>query len=542
MALGAWFVCLVIKLKFGKRFGLRKFVKVSVITAILLAVITCEVSAVGVEDLPDVYSSVEKGFVTVPKDQEQNGSCWAFATVSMAESSLISTGGTFGGGRVATADSLDLSEAQLLYFSSHEGFDPLRNLGKDRYYYDDASAWLTTGGSARRAALALAAWRGLTEEYCMPYINISSDVVYNPEFSIQSVAKLDRAYWFDMSDVYTVKKFVMEYGSVVSSYMYDDKYCVRDLGTYYCPFDADADHAITIVGWDDNYSKYNFEYFPDGDGAWLVKNSWGTEWGDGGYGWISYYDTTLNNSDATCMVFVDSTKYDNNYQCDGTVSMSGISVSPGTILANTFVAAANEYERLDAVSFGILSPNVSYSIDIYKGEVTNGHLSGPKLLSESIVGSFDLPGFYTVEFPEDVFLKRGETFTVAIKVSGSSEDDKIGFMVDEDEVCEGSGLKSDNDLSKDKSYYGTNIFYMYDLVEKNSATARIKALTCNVDATVIPEGYFDIEESTDALTDNEDSSPGDLNLRDIVTSPTTIGVLFVVLVIYTFVAFGKRKD
>ena len=63
-------------------------------------------------------------------------------------------------------------------------------------------------------------------------------------------------------------------------------------GQYVYDVGISADHAVCIVGWDDNYSKDNFMegHSPEKDGAWIVKNSWGTDWGDDGYFYLSYYD------------------------------------------------------------------------------------------------------------------------------------------------------------------------------------------------------------------------------------------------------------
>ncbi len=107
---------------------------------------------------------------------------------------------------------------------------------------------------------------------------------------------------------------------------------------HYANDNADMNHAVTIVGWDDTYSKKNFAagfadaaaHTPTGDGAWLVKNSWGSETGDSvdsqnfpsawgiedengnhtGYFWISYYDTSL------CMA--ESYDFDINSYSDNT--------------------------------------------------------------------------------------------------------------------------------------------------------------------------------------------------------------------------------
>ncbi len=66
-------------------------------------------------------------------------------------------------------------------------------------------------------------------------------------------------------------------------------------------------HAVTIVGWDDSFPKENFFEPPPENGAWIVKNSWGSDesdfpnkrdWGDHGYFYISYYDHTIENPEA----------------------------------------------------------------------------------------------------------------------------------------------------------------------------------------------------------------------------------------------------
>ena len=42
-------------------------------------------------------------------------------------------------------------------------------------------------------------------------------------------------------------------------------------------------HDVVIIGWDDNYPQENFTTHPEGDGAFICKNSWGEEFGEDGY-------------------------------------------------------------------------------------------------------------------------------------------------------------------------------------------------------------------------------------------------------------------
>lgn len=109
---------------------------------------------------------------------------------------------------------------------------------------------------------------------------------------------------------------------VTFAYLVDDGYLSDEYAEYAYEYGRSANHQVTLVGWDDDYSAENFSagfdeserelHTPEGNGAWLVKNSWGSETGDSvdsqmfmsdfgieengkhtGYFWISYYDKSL---------------------------------------------------------------------------------------------------------------------------------------------------------------------------------------------------------------------------------------------------------
>ena len=124
----------------------------------------------------------------------------------------------------------------------------------------------------------------------------------------QTAAYLENAVFTSYS-VSRIKNLIYEYGSVSLSFQMSDIYYNPDTCAYSYPLGTTGvNHAVTLIGWDDNYSRDNFaaESRVKNNGAWIAKNSWGTGWGDGGYFYISYENTSkqLQNRHTKTITFM----------------------------------------------------------------------------------------------------------------------------------------------------------------------------------------------------------------------------------------------
>ncbi|MBO4266196.1 MAG: InlB B-repeat-containing protein [Lachnospiraceae bacterium] len=386
-------------------------------------------------------SPIARQFPT--RSQNPYGTCWAFASVAAAEMSAAKNGVIMPGGSPADA-STDLSELHLVYFGGNglEVYDPLNGMSGDKNGVPAGKTFLDNGGSADNAAHLLSSWIGTADESKYAYTNASTAYSTDRTNSLDDVLHLKNYYAVEhRTNRDAVKKLITDYGMVTTSYYgmkrnstitvggvkvsFADVYS-SDYNCFYMPLKSGANHAVSIIGWDDDFSKEKFAYStkPEGDGAWLIRNSWtaGVKVDENGnpidttskyetYFWISYYDMSMRD---TCYAFEMEplNKYDNNYQYDG--AMTGKYCRKPTSYANIFTVNGNA-EILDAVYFSTHSANVDYTIDVYTG-VSSGKPTEGTHVVKGQTGTTTYAGGYTIELNTPVDLKKGDTFSVIISI------------------------------------------------------------------------------------------------------------------------------
>lgn len=340
------------------------------------------------KEYPASYDLRTLGRLTSVKNQGAYGTCWAFASLGSLESGLLASDPTV----------WDFSEDNLVWFS---GF----SLGGDVYQ---------SGGNSFMALAYLARWGGPVLESQDGYADGSHPAGLAAQRHLNKVVFVPpRAAATDNDQI---KAAVMNYGAVDVDIYWSDSYYKADTKAYRYTGSLSANHDVAIVGWDDGYAASNFVSAPPGPGAFIVRNSWGSGWGDGGYFYASYYDTKLGYGGYN-MAFAAAGPNDDYlraYQYDPLGYWPGDGPNTTTStgwFANVFTATATE--DLAAVGFYTPLPNCSYEVHT---SATSGLPSFAGLQLRG-AGTLTTAGYHVVTLPATVPLTSGQPFTVAVKLT-----------------------------------------------------------------------------------------------------------------------------
>ncbi len=408
------------------------------------------VNGVTVSYLPD-------GF----RNQNPYNTCWAFSALGACEASLVRKG--------LMAGDIDLSERHLAYYFYNKGVTgDLRGGTYGDYnlptpsYLSAGETYLDLGGNSALTMWHLVSWCGPVAESAAPYTGIlnnktdvsgllgqanSTQMAYgNDACHVQNVYKLPLGNVNESTAEQTeVKKMIMKYGALAMSYYSApndtdrNSYDSAVYDSYYNDSKTSTNHAVQVVGWDDDFDKNHFEKNgavnpAPGNGAWLMKNSWGDESdysAQPGYFWLSYYDASINSytyldeDNQTVLVmryaYVFDAEapdnYDNIYQYDGDSMSSTVNFLSSEPLAMRFTAGNGNgmCEQLKSVGVGIAQSGVTGQIDVYKNltNPTKDPVSGEKVLTQDF--SLSYAGYHTIPLDKWILLPDGCEYSVVFR-------------------------------------------------------------------------------------------------------------------------------
>lgn len=388
------------------------------------------------DNLPSRYDLRSEGRVTPVRDQGKYGTCWAFASLGALESMRMP---------------MNKDVFSVNHMSKNNGYQTT----------------LTTGGEHTMSMAYMAAWKGPVLDQDDPYGSNSTNL------NADTVGHLQEAIILNDRDLRKIKNAIFKYGGLEACMYFDVSYGNEgtdhynpETSAYYYDEEAKPNHDVVIVGWDDDFSRENFATKPKHDGAFLCKNSWGTDFGDKGYFYVSYDDAVLGDECIIYSKFGSVNDYDHNYQTDqlGWVGNMGFN-SDTAYFSNVYTAKGNEI--LKAVSFYTTGANTSFTIYVVPEFKNVDSLNDRQKMGS---GETRYPGYYTVNLNQDVELSPDQKYAVVVQITTPGMDKPIAIE------CESEDTKDTVDLTDGEGYVSP-LGSVWHRAEESNCNICLKAFT-----------------------------------------------------------------
>ena len=332
--------------------------------------------------LPSSYDAMALGYVTPVKNQSACGSCWLFGAIADFESDVL----------INESREFNFSEQEVgdcNIWSSVGGYD----------FCEGGNALMTTNYFTKK---------GSADEACHPYAATPQTCQNCP--LLKNVNNWRFITGADgESQISTIKNAILNYGPVYSAINASDPgFKSYTGGVYDGTMPEPTNHAIEIIGWDDLLE------------AWMIKNSWGTDWGASGpypgCAWVAYGAANLG----------DSTSAISGYKNPGDVIffhdecgwMGGCMgcKDPTAYGAVRFIPSQDS--NLTAVDFWVVDANMAYEIKIFD---TLNAVGDKYTLSNQLgtiqTGTTNEFGYYSIPLDTPVQLVSGNDFIVQVNLT-----------------------------------------------------------------------------------------------------------------------------
>jgi C1A family cysteine protease len=331
--------------------------------------------------LPSSYDLRDYNWVSKVKNKYQCGCCWTFATMASIESHWMKLGlGEF-----------DLSE---------------QNLRTCNGFYT-GSTGACTGGNIQKSIAYLSRGNGPISESDAPYSPNPSDACTNA-----TPVALSPEGVILPEDNDAIKEAIIEHGALFSGMYYDDAYFNSATNSYYYSGSLDPNHAITIVGWDDDLNLNGRK------GYWIVKNDFGQYWGENGFFYVSYADNVMTFETGYFPVRYSYDNADKIYYHDtlGYTAKIGYAMEEAYAMAKFTSQSYRPITRIGTYMNTFGGSVEGWVYQYFDGSSLSGQLAYiPKV-------TFDNTGFFLFDLESPLAIEKGRDFYVKIKYTTPGED------------------------------------------------------------------------------------------------------------------------
>ncbi|ALS02160.1 hypothetical protein ATZ33_12440 [Enterococcus silesiacus] len=385
--------------------------------------------------LPEKFDFMDGGFGTPVRNQGDVGICWAYSGTDVLAISMKKEFGV----------DYAISPNYFNYYFANNAFTDEINPHAD-------NRPLNGGGNSEI----------LIEQASLDNMGVTEDVLRTPSYSSQinpmssqdflTIKNQQIPMYADKIVVipgvsYTkgteeerkkkvndIKSMIYKHGAVTfhydTSYSHNDNYYNQQTNATYVPIEdikqglvpnhngewATSNHAIVIVGWEDNYSKENFRKKPQNNGAFKVKNSWGKYEHDEGYFYISYEDVYMQSS-VNSAVDTEKKEYDFNHKyVNGFQNyLSNYTMKTKELFYGNVFQTGKSEEELTAVSLYTVQNNINYEIYYLNRNIKHDEMiSGYKDMTKIGEGVKEFEGVETIKVPTQK-IDPNQEYTIIIK-------------------------------------------------------------------------------------------------------------------------------